>query len=100
MLKRWHVGFDPVTKYFQFMHIWVLLPWLPIQFWNVEAFKSIGNELGRFMFLEDSIIKGGNRKLGKFLVEMDVHNGILEGLDIEWRGKTYGQKLDYMGISF
>jgi hypothetical protein len=48
MLKRWRVGFDPVTEYFQFRHIWVLLPGLPIQFWNEDAFRAIGNELGRF----------------------------------------------------
>jgi len=100
MLKRWCVGFDPVTDYFQFRHIWVLLRGLPLQFWNVVTFRAIGNELGRFMFVENSVLKGGDRRMGKILVEMDVHNGLLEGLDIEWRGKTCGQKLDYLGIPF
>lgn len=36
----------------------------------------------------------------KLLVELDVHSGLLEALDIEWRGKTYGQKLNYLGIQF
>jgi hypothetical protein len=45
MLKIWRVGFDPVSEYFQFRHIWVLLPGLPIQFWNEGALKAIGNEL-------------------------------------------------------
>jgi hypothetical protein len=32
MLIIWRVEFDPVSKYFQFINIWVLLPGLPIQF--------------------------------------------------------------------
>jgi hypothetical protein len=53
-----------------------------------------GSVCGGFSF------KGRRQRMGKILVEMDVHNGLLEGLDIEWRGKTYGQKLDYMGLPF
>jgi hypothetical protein len=34
MLKRWRVTFDPTTEYFQFLHLWVLLPGLPLQLWN------------------------------------------------------------------
>jgi hypothetical protein len=26
MIKRWHLAFNPETKYFQFRHLWVLLP--------------------------------------------------------------------------
>jgi hypothetical protein len=100
MLKRWRVGFDPVSKYFQYRHIWVLLPGLSIQFWNEGAFAAIGNELGHFLFVEDSVLKGADRRMGKILVELDIHNGLLEALDIEWRGNIYGQKLDYLGLLF
>ena len=45
MLKTWRVGFDPVSEYFQFRNIWVLLPCLPIQLWDEGSLKAIGNEL-------------------------------------------------------
>jgi hypothetical protein len=32
MLKRWRLGFEPVSEYFQFRHVWVLFSSLPLQF--------------------------------------------------------------------
>jgi hypothetical protein len=32
MLKWWRLEFNPDTEYFQFYHIWVFLPGLPLQF--------------------------------------------------------------------
>jgi hypothetical protein len=41
-----------------------------------------------------------SRKVGWVLVEMDVHLGLLETLDIEWRGKHFLQRIDYLSIPF
>jgi hypothetical protein len=38
--------------------------------------------------------------MGKLLVEIDIHSGLLESLEIDWRGHTMSQRLDYLGISF
>jgi hypothetical protein len=40
------------------------------------------------------------KKLAKILVELDIHEGLLESLDIDWRGYLTRQKLDYLGIPF
>ena len=34
MLKRWRLGFNPSSEFFDHMHIWVLPPGLPLQLWN------------------------------------------------------------------
>jgi hypothetical protein len=54
MLKRWRVDFDPLTKHFQFRHLWVLLPGLPIHLWNAGALRAIGDSLGKFISLTSS----------------------------------------------
>jgi hypothetical protein len=36
----------------------------------------------------------------KVLVEVDIHAGLLETLDIEWRGHLFIQRLDYLGLPF
>jgi hypothetical protein len=41
-----------------------------------------------------------NRKVGKVLVELDIHGELLEAIDIEWHSKRKKQCLDYMGIPF
>jgi hypothetical protein len=34
------------------------------------------------------------------LVEVDIHCGLLETLDIQWRDQYFSQRLDYLGIPF
>jgi len=68
MMKIWRVGFKPLSEYFKYRHIWVLLPSLLIQLWSEGSFAAIGNELGRFIFVEDSVLKGVDRRMGKILV--------------------------------
>jgi hypothetical protein len=38
--------------------------------------------------------------MGRILVEVDIHSGLLETLDIQWRDQLYSQRLDYMGLPF
>jgi hypothetical protein len=54
MLKRWRISFDPAQDYFQFRHLWVLLPGLPLNLWNKKALTTIGNALGRFICVDDT----------------------------------------------
>jgi hypothetical protein len=100
MLKRWRVSFDPTTDYFQFRHFWVLLPGLPLQLWNARALATIGNELGHYIMVDEEALKGTDKRIGKVMVEMIFIVVYWRPLDIEWRGRVYGQKLDYLGVPF
>jgi hypothetical protein len=100
MLKRWRISFDPTQDYFRHRHFWVLLPGLPLHFWNLKALESIDNALGRFICVEPQSLKSSNKKMAKVMVELDIHDGLLETIDIEWRGHIIRQKLDYLGIPF
>jgi len=40
------------------------------------------------------------KMVAKVLVELDIHEGLLENIDIEWRGHHTHQNLDYLGILF
>jgi hypothetical protein len=100
MLKRWRISFDSAQEYFQLRHFWVLLPGLPLNLWNKKALAAIGNALGRFIAMDESLLCASDRKLARVLVEVDIHSGLLETLDIQWRDQYFTQKLDYMGIPF
>jgi hypothetical protein len=100
MIKRWRLAFNPESEYFHFRHLWILLPGLPLQFWNKAALEAIGNSLGTFLSIDNSTLTASSRKIGKVLVEMDVHGGLPELLEIEWRGRRFSQRLDYLGIPF
>jgi hypothetical protein len=43
--------------------------------------------LGKFITLDLQTLENSSRKMGRILVEMDIHGGLPEVLDIEWRGR-------------
>jgi len=100
MLKRWRIGFNPYTEYFSFRHIWVLLSGLPLHLWKQKALALIGNSLGRFLWVDAQALAASDRRMTKVLVEIDIHVGLPETLEIEWRGFLFAQRLDYLGIPF
>jgi hypothetical protein len=40
------------------------------------------------------------KRVARVLVELDIHDGLLESIDIEWRGYLTRKNLDYLGIPF
>jgi hypothetical protein len=77
------VAFDPRTEHFQYRHLWILLPGFPLHMWNEGALRAIGDALGRFIMLDISIMEKSVRKVGRILVEVDIHGGLPEELVIE-----------------
>jgi hypothetical protein len=100
MLKRWRIAFNPDTEFFQFRHLWVLLPGLPLYLWNEGALRAIGDTLGRFISLDPKALSSPVRKMGRILVEVDIFNGLSESIVIDWRGRSFSQPLDYLGLPF
>jgi hypothetical protein len=71
-----------------------------MHFWNEGSFKAIGNALGRFIVVDTLSLTNSTKKMGRIFVEMNIHEGLLEVLDIEWRGRHTKQRLDYQGVPF
>jgi hypothetical protein len=61
---------------------------------------AIGNTLGRFIGVDEQALGAPDRKLGRVLVEVDVHSSLLETLEIQWRDQLFIQNLDYLGLPF
>jgi hypothetical protein len=100
MLKRWRTGFDPYKDYFSYRHVWVLLPGLSLNLWNKPALSAIGNLLGRFLKLDEVGLRSEDKRMARILVELDLHAGLMDSIEIEWRGQVVIQKLDYQGLPF
>jgi hypothetical protein len=100
MLKMWHIHFDPNSEYFSFCHLWVLLTGLPLQLWNSRALVEIGNVLGHFIRVDEDVLRSTDKCMARILVEVDMHVGLLESLEIDWRGHLFDQRLDYLGVPF
>lgn len=100
MLQKWQTDFDPETASVRLRHLWVLLPGLPLALWNRGAFEAIGNCIGRFLHVADEHLNGFDRRMGRVLVEVDISLGLIDVLNINWRGRKFSQIIDYWGIPF
>jgi len=83
MLKRWHLSFDLVIECFNFIHLWVILPGLPLQMWNSKYPEAIGNSIGHFIKFDEGALRSLDKIMAKVLVEVDIHLGLLEVLEIK-----------------
>ena len=72
----------------------------PNTFMEEGALKAIREALGRFISLDKMTLSNADRKVGRILVAIDIHEGLLKMLDIEWRGHHIKHRLDYRGIPF
>jgi hypothetical protein len=89
MLKKWHPGLNPEKEIVRFRHLWVLMPSCPLVFWILEAFKEIGNAIGKFVYIDPQLLTGSDRRVGRLLVEVDIFGGLMEEIDIEWHGGRF-----------
>ena len=59
MPKIWSHSFDLTKENIRFLHIWVLLPGFPFDFWNLqEAFKVVVNEFRHLVHIEKHTLNG------------------------------------------
>jgi hypothetical protein len=58
------------------------------------------DSLGTFIVVDRQSLMASSRKIGRILVDIDIHCGLPEVLEIEWWGRRIHQRLDYLGIPF
>jgi hypothetical protein len=71
-----------------------------LNLWNITTLTVIGNLLGRFLKVDEAGLKSTDKRLARVLVEIDVTTGLMDSLEVEWRGQVMVQRLDYQGIPF
>jgi hypothetical protein len=71
-----------------------------LHLWNEKSLEAIGNTLEHFINVDKKVLISSDKKLAKVLVELDIHEGLLESIDIDWRRNLIRKKLDYLGIPF
>ena len=80
------------------MLVWIRLPNLPLHYWNDEALQSIGNSLGRY--IDKAEPKGPLFGCARICVEVDLEEGLLEGVNMFMDGWEFYQKVDYEQLPF
>jgi hypothetical protein len=68
-------------------------PWTCSLPWNSPALEAIDNNLGKVLVVDLKILEAPIKRVARVLVELDIHEGLHESIDIEWRGHTIRQNL-------
>jgi len=82
MLKRWTANFSPFTETFKCICLWVLLPDLPLKFWDPKVLKAIGDKVGDFVFFELKYLSWEVKQMAWILVDCDLLKGVPEAIEI------------------
>ncbi|GLJ55323.1 hypothetical protein SUGI_1187090 [Cryptomeria japonica] len=95
LVKPWHSNFNPLSKMFSKILVWVRLPYLPLHLWIDSLFDEIGDAIGSFIMVDND-----SYGLYCILVELDVSKGLLVEIAINSSFGSWVQTLDYEGIPF
>jgi hypothetical protein len=98
--KEWSITFDLLRDSLSPSKLWVILPNLPIIFWLEDILKEIANTIGSFVGLEHGWEHKVDRCWAWVHVEMDMHGGLPDEIDIVWNNMVVVQHLDYWRILF
>lgn len=99
-MKPWFPEFDPHTKIFTTTFLWVRLPHLPIQFWELDCLRAIGNSLGRYHCSSEETINYQNSTCACICIEMDFANGLPSEILLKVGNRCRRQPIDYEKIAF
>ena len=78
--------FDAETEQLDTIPVWVLLPRLPLEFWNPACHSDIGNELGTFIEVDLSFQQTNIKKVARILVSLNIRTSLPEAFNLY--GKT------------
>lgn len=88
-MRPWMINFFLERETFTLVPIWVRLYSLPLDYWQPESLKVIGNKLGHFLKTLEATMRGKYTSFSHICIEMDLSGAlpdeiILEVYDEEW----------------
>jgi len=89
VLHRWSTGFNPAHERVRVRHLWVSLWGLPVQFWHKKILVALANEIGKFLFVDDDMLRSHDKRRALILVEFEIDKGLPEMIDILWNGVIF-----------
>ena len=76
MLWRWTMHFDPYKKKLDNRCLWLMLLGLPLQFWTKKIRVNLANHFGKYIYVNPSLLRDGERTLARVLVEFEMFEGL------------------------
>nr|XP_023918488.1 uncharacterized protein LOC112030039 [Quercus suber]POF02866.1 uncharacterized protein CFP56_10923 [Quercus suber] len=93
-LRLWEPDFRPSSANISSVAVWVRLNELPIEYYNAEALKHIGNAIGNMLRVDTFIASESRGRFARLCIQIDVEKPLVTAILI---GK-HEQSVAYKGI--
>lgn len=99
-LTPWFPDFDPASAIITKAPVWIRLPNLPVHLWRTEAYRQIGNALGRFLTGDYTRQRQGLYTYARVCVELDLSKGLPEHINLKIKDSVWTQYIEYENTAF
>ena len=93
-LKPWESFFKPSTASVSSITVWVKLHELPIELYETDALKQIGESLGRVLRIDANTAMEARGKYARLCIQIDVNKSLIDTILIG----RFEQPVTYKGI--
>jgi len=75
-VHSWYVDFNILHEFPRNGYVWVNLPILPLELWIKQVFMEIGNEIGRFIYMDPRIFGAKDKSVALILIKTNFSGGL------------------------
>lgn len=93
-LRPWEPNFKPSTTKVSAIAVWVRLNELPIEYYDVEVLKQIGNSIGKILRIDTHTAAEARGRFARLCVQVDIDKPLVTNISI---GGLH-QPVNYEGI--
>lgn len=99
-ISPWFPDFDPNTMVVTKMSVWVRLPNLPLHFCHKAVLTDIGNNLGKFIKIDQTRYGQNLFTYSWICIEVNLSRGLPDKIILKHGTQNYTQPLDYENTTF
>ncbi|XP_057861882.2 uncharacterized protein LOC131070389 [Cryptomeria japonica] len=94
-MAKWKPGFDPSTELNHMAPVWVRLPGLPLEFWDEQIFRWIGNSFGCFVAADSVTLNKSKLVYAHFCVNVTINKTLPNFISLKSKWGKWSQDIVY-----
>lgn len=94
-MAKWKPGFDPSAELNHMAPVWVRLPGLPLESWDEQIFRWIGNSFGCFVAVDSVTLNKSRLVYARFCVNVTINKALPNFISLKPKWGKWSQAIVY-----
>ncbi|CAN1123637.1 hypothetical protein LINPERHAP2_LOCUS1953 [Linum perenne] len=94
VIQEWRPYFQPDHSPISTLRVWVRLPGLPLEYFDVSVLTIIGNKIGKIVRLDHTTLEGSRGNFARICVEVELSKPLLS----KYRLRRRVRRIEYEGL--